>query len=481
MALILMVVLLLLGLYCMNSLARQSRNGLGCGVMAMLCVGGLALLYNPMLLLLAGVLFYRTGAPSLFSALFPGGTSKPSDHTFDTYFSEPSHSKLQVDPLRLVKEKDPNFSLPIFREFAVLLYSQALQEMPDGKFVHSRPFLSPQVVRQLTTRGSMLEQVQDVVVGFLKVRESSVKLPNLVLRVELESNYLIRRDGQTKGYVALETWTFERKQSLLTQPPKAVSKLSCPSCGYGGDFPANGVCPQCQTTNAYGQFDWVVTGISITELNELKPHQAEGGGEEAGTTLPTRVHPQLKRVREEFLTRHPDFSFNEFWLKASSIFLKLQQAWSDRDPGQCRPHETDVLFRMHRYWIDDYRRGGRINRLSDIRIKDWELSKIELDAYYESITARVYASMIDVTTDEGGMLLYGDPKLRRSFTEYWTFIRRVGGKQAKGDSVHSCPSCGAPLDRINQTGECEYCHTVITLGDFDWVLSNIEQDEVYEP
>ena len=44
----------------------------------------------------------------------------------------------------------------------------------------------------------------------------------------------------------------------------------------------------------------------------------------------------------------------------------------------------------------------------------------------------------------------------------------------------SCPSCGAPLDKINQAGQCEYCETVVTLGDFDWVLTNIEQDEVYD-
>jgi hypothetical protein len=33
---------------------------------------------------------------------------------------------------------------------------------------------------------------------------------------------------------------------------------------------------------------------------------------------------------------------------------------------------------------------------------------------------------------------------------------------------------------VNHTGECEYCQNVITLGDFDWVLSAIDQDEVYE-
>jgi predicted lipid-binding transport protein (Tim44 family) len=191
-------------------------------------------------------------------------------------------------------------------------------------------------------------------------------------------------------------------------------------------------------------------------------------------------HRDLGRRREDFQARHPDFSWPEFWNKATGIFLKLQDAWSRREPNLCRPHETDVLFRMHRYWIEDYQRQGKINRLSDIKVERWELSNLVLDAYYESVTARVFASMVDVTTDEQGRVLYGDPRRPRRFSEYWTFIRRVGHQPAKSDSLHGCPSCGAPLDKINQSGICEYCETVITLGDFDWVLCNIEQDEVYE-
>lgn len=480
-----LVALVVMAFFHFNSSERPSRKGLGCGGFALLGVGAIIVMSNPVLMLLGFVVFRKHLSQILqFFGLSFGGDRGERDFRSYNPLDDASMSyrpEIKVDPADIIRGKDPNFSTPIFREFAVLLYSQAIQEMPNGKFVHSRPYLAPNVVKQLEMRGSRIEGVQDVVVGMVKLGTARVGIPNLTLKVELESNYLVRREDRTQAFVALETWTFERKIGLLTQPPKTISKLTCPSCGYGGDFPASGVCPQCQKTNVRGDFDWVVTSVEVLELNEFKPHLAEGGGVEEGTNLPTVYSPDLPRMREEFLTRHPSFSFQEFWVKASTIFLKLQQGWSQRDASQCRPHETDVLFRTHRYWIDDYLRSGKINKLSDIRVQDWELSKIELDAYYESITARVSASMIDVTTDESGKVLYGDPSKRRTFTEYWTFIRRIGGKEAKGDSVHSCPSCGAPLDRINQAGECEYCQTVITLGDFDWVLSNIEQDEVYEP
>ena len=41
-----------------------------------------------------------------------------------------------------------------------------------------------------------------------------------------------------------------------------------------------------------------------------------------------------------------------------------------------------------------------------------------------------------------------------------------------------CPNCGAAL-KVNMAGVCEYCRSKITSGEFDWVLSRIEQDEAY--
>jgi predicted amidophosphoribosyltransferase len=43
----------------------------------------------------------------------------------------------------------------------------------------------------------------------------------------------------------------------------------------------------------------------------------------------------------------------------------------------------------------------------------------------------------------------------------------------------ACPNCGAPLN-VNMAGRCEHCDAKITSGEFDWVLSRIEQDEAYE-
>ena len=45
---------------------------------------------------------------------------------------------------------------------------------------------------------------------------------------------------------------------------------------------------------------------------------------------------------------------------------------------------------------------------------------------------------------------------------------------------NKCPNCGAPADKMGQSGVCEYCGSKITDGNFSWVLFSITQDEVYE-
>ena len=79
---------------------------------------------------------------------------------------------------------------------------------------------------------------------------------------------------------------------------------------------------------------------------------------------------------------------------------------------------------------------------------------------------------------ETGEVLSGSPEQTRKFSEYWTFVRRAGVTSKERDAAR-CPSCGAPLDKVTQVGICEYCQSNITRGDFDWVLSRIEQDEAY--
>lgn len=144
-----------------------------------------------------------------------------------------------------------------------------------------------------------------------------------------------------------------------------------------------------------------------------------------------------------------------------------------------RPYETDHLFDTHRFWIERYRQSGLTNRIEALEIEKVIPCKIEQDAFYDAITVRIFASMIDYTMrDADGAVVEGSKTTPRRFSEYWTFIRRSGFDPARRPEPASCLSCAAPIE-VNVAGVCEYCGAHVTSGEFDWVPTTIDQDEDY--
>jgi len=104
--------------------------------------------------------------------------------------------------------------------------------------------------------------------------------------------------------------------------------------------------------------------------------------------------------------------------------------------------------------------------------------KIKEDAFYNSITLRIWAQGYDYTVNQAGKIVAGSKNNLRRWSEYWTFIRNRTAKPHEERGALNCPNCGASL-KVNAAGICEFCGGKITSGDFDWVLSKIEQDESY--
>ena len=77
----------------------------------------------------------------------------------------------------------------------------------------------------------------------------------------------------------------------------------------------------------------------------------------------------------------------------------------------------------------------------------------------------------------GRKVVGGSAKRSRTFSEYWTLVRSADARGAPRLDKR-CPNCGAD-QKVNMGGACEFCRAHITSGEFDWVLSKIEQDDSY--
>jgi hypothetical protein len=191
------------------------------------------------------------------------------------------------------------------------------------------------------------------------------------------------------------------------------------------------------------------------------------------------MQPNFQNVTAYFQQNNPAFNWGEFEARVGLIFNELQLAWSSLAWERARPHETDNIFQMHQYWIEAYKRQGLRNALDNFKITAMQPVKIKEDAFYNSITMRIWAEGYDYTVKTDGKIVSGSNKKLRRWSEYWTFIRNRNAPPARSRADLNCPNCGAPL-KVNVTGICEYCHGKVTSGEFDWVLSKIEQDESYQ-
>jgi hypothetical protein len=384
---------------------------------------------------------------------------------------------------RLYRE-DPNFSETLFLDFVCSLYARVHEARGRGDLQMFAAYLTGGARKKIAgaNRAGKLADVKGVIVGSVSIKQISwgqfTSKPGVSILVELETNYteVSSRGGENSWYCR-EQWKFYRAPKVLSKPPETVTDLSCPKCGSALEKTSTNKCRSCGQTKLAGRFQWCVSQVKRLARESRGPLLTSDVPEE-GTELLTLYDPEFRLRRAKFEGDNPGFSWSRTHDRFRAIFVALQEAWSTCDWELARPHETDSLFQSHRYWIEEYKRQNLRNVLEDMTVRKIEPVKITSDAFYDAITVRVFASSKDYTIRGDGDLVCGNRKTIRKFTEYWTFIRRRGVQEGTR-SPTQCPNCGAEL-KINMAGVCEYCESKITRGDFDWVLSRIEQDESYD-
>ncbi len=385
-----------------------------------------------------------------------------------------------------LRKFDPNFSEIVFNDFCYALYGKAHEARGRGQLALDlfSPYLSDAARQSLLQRNPRgLKEVKGIIVGAMAIGElCGLETPVVTIPLRFEANYteVVAANGgapSEMSYYVRERWVLERKRDVLSPPPARATALHCPKCGAPLQKDTVGACAFCGTKIESGEFQWYVRSISLMD-KQAKGPLLTSNVEEVGTDLPSVVQPGLREKRLEFEKDYPTFSWGDFQARARLIFNELQTAWSTLAWERARPHETDNLFQMHQYWIDAYKRQHLRNVLDNPTITGMQPVKILQDQFYVAITMRIGATGYDYTIDERGKVVAGSKDRLREWTEYWTFVRSRNAKPMPASANLNCPNCGAPL-KVNNAGVCEFCGGKITSGEFDWVLSKIEQDEAY--
>jgi len=396
-----------------------------------------------------------------------------------TVFPQPVTTRRVPANLTPVRSTDPYFSEPVFTDFVQLVYARAQETRGSGNREPLEAWMAPQAIDKLFADRVNLESVSEIVFGATRIVQAATESGFVRVDVEIESNLTEVRSGVRAQILCAERWSFRRKAGVRSPVPERMRALGCAGCGSTLEPKTDGTCPSCGAVRRGGSTNWEVGEIPYANRRPLGPPELdvdEGGGVERGTDLETVYDPRLPAAKRSFEGRHPDHSWPAFEERVRAAFLALQEAWSRRDWERARPFETDGLFQTHRFWMERYTAFAFVNRVEDVAVTRIVLAKIDVDAFYESITVRIFARARDWTEDAGGRVVGGSKTASRMFSEYWTFLRAIPGTVA-GPS--NCPSCGAPLSPGGGATVCASCASKLVGGSFDWVASRIEQDDAY--
>lgn len=181
-------------------------------------------------------------------------------------------------------------------------------------------------------------------------------------------------------------------------------------------------------------------------------------------------------VSEQIRQIDPEFSSDNFLAWSREVFLKIQQAWTDRNWKVIRPFESNELFNIHNSQLNEYIKNHKINVVEKINISNATLREFRQDGDKEVLVVELHAVMRDYVIDEKTKkVLESNPNKDWYMKYLMTFNRKKGVLTKAGTSNKSttnCPNCGAPTE-ITSSGQCEYCDSIITTGEHDWVLSDI--------
>jgi predicted lipid-binding transport protein (Tim44 family) len=372
---------------------------------------------------------------------------------------------------------DPDFSQPVFEDFAFRLFSTAQRaRMTADKLAAAvGPYVSEAARASLVERGPAGEPVEQVVVGAQRV----IRIDRGPERTQIEVEYEANLATKHHTYYTVETWLFGRAAGVVSKPPSASKTFPCPNCGAPWDSKSTGTqqCSSCGQIVDNGRFDWVVDHISLASSDE-RPPTLTSNPPERGTDLPTYKQPGVDAKWGELAASDPGLTSDAFNARVVMIYDGLNTAWSANQLEPVRGLVSDGMFDYLAYWVDAYKRQGLRNQLTNMRITRTELAKVARDTYYDAVTVRIWGTGLDFVVDsKTGNVVRGSKHFERPYSEYWTFIRSATRK-GPPRSDRACSNCGAPL-QITQAGTCDHCGAHVTSGEFDWVLSKIEQDDTY--
>ncbi|MBQ4061361.1 MAG: TIM44-like domain-containing protein [Christensenellaceae bacterium] len=171
----------------------------------------------------------------------------------------------------------------------------------------------------------------------------------------------------------------------------------------------------------------------------------------------------------------PAFSEQMFLEKARNLYVRLQNAWTQKNLEQVRTEFSGPMYSQLERQLAPFIQNGQTNYVDRITVLAADIVDYKQDEVNDILTVRLQTRIVDYVKDDNTQNVIRGSETKELFMTYeWSFIRTKGKTTPleEGAKRTTCPSCGAPID-LNHTAKCEYCGAVISDSEYDWVVNEI--------
>jgi len=231
---------------------------------------------------------------------------------------------------------------------------------------------------------------------------------------------------------------------------------------------------------------FIVIAIIFSVVKSKHGGSAGGARPSSQQGLHIQLPDRTMQIEQIIKQNDPNFSTHDFLSFAKNVYIDIQNAWCKRDMTPVRPVLHDNLYSSTVRQLQSKIDQGVIFHYESIVVNTAYLTSYARDAQFEYATIYLNARMIDWQEDEKtGKILRGDKTTRWDMRYKMKFMRTAGvltKEEVAKAQGHNCPNCGAPIE-ISSSGQCVYCNSVVTTGQYSWVLSDfgtIRNDTVDE-
>lgn len=208
-----------------------------------------------------------------------------------------------------------------------------------------------------------------------------------------------------------------------------------------------------------------------------------GSGPRFDDTKPTEYlfNPSiLETIKQD----DPEFSPELFMEKAKTIAERLQEAWSKNDMISVRNYVSQGVYNRFKLQLELMIDEEKVrNVVSDFKVLKISVIDLSTSASYQTLHVNIFACAKDATVSadasDDDIKKALDNAVKSAFYEVYSFTRKLGTKtNMKSNWLKGqCPNCGYVPDNFSESNKCQSCGSIYNSGEYDWVLSEITQEE----